>query len=433
MKIFLVLHQFSAGVLGGSERVVHALATEFRRMGHEAVVVAGSLERAEASRVDHEMVDGIPVLRLHRDDLYFESWWKAWSPGVSATFLRLLHEQRPDVVHVHHWLRTTTDFVRQARAFGAVTAVTLHDHFAVLGKSVRAFGEDRPLPPLAQGLVGPRERDEVFAFHRDDLADEILAANLRYAPSRAHADSLSVLAPRDLGEIAVSPPPHHSLPPRAVANRPSGRRLISWGALYEAKGIHVLLAALRIAKERGHSWELDLHGSPSNAEYSKELDAAASGLVVRRHGTFTPLDLARSVADFAVFPALSHESYGLVIDEAQALGWPMLVSDLPAYREHAAERSTLFFRPGDAKSLAALLCAPERLESLARPDPPRLNSAAAAAEHLLSDYLADRLEKGARVDAPAVDDARRIRLLWARAERRYWSALQQAEPPAPQE
>ena len=432
MKIIFVLHQFSATNTGGTELVVGQLAAALRARGHDMVIVAGSLERAACTRVDHEIVAGLPVLRLHRDDLHFENWWKAWSPGVSATFARLLAEHRPDVVHVHHWLRTTTDFARLAREAGAVAAITFHDHFAVLAGAVRAFGQDRPEPPAASGLIGALEAREAFAFHRDDLADEIAAAHLLYAPSRAHAESIRRLAVVDPGKIMASPPPQHS---RGFPRRPGaarGRRLAAFGSLYEAKGSHVLLDALRLAASRGYTWELELFGSAASPEYEARLDVASRGLPVRRHGAFSIEQVAAVAADYAVFPALTHESYGLVIDEAQALGLPMLLSDLPAYREHAPVGSCVFFSPGNAEQLAALLCAPELLGELPPPVPPTVVEPDALVTGLLADYSRARTEHVAP-RPPIVTQARRVAMLWARSERRFWSALQVPHPPAPTE
>ena len=116
MKILHVAHGFPPETLGGTERGVESLARAMQQKGHDVAVVAGSLQQAPTERVDREDYDGLPVLRMHRDDLYFESWFKCYAPGVSAAFEMLLAEQRADVVHVHHWIRLTSDLVRLAKA-----------------------------------------------------------------------------------------------------------------------------------------------------------------------------------------------------------------------------------------------------------------------------------------------------------------------------
>ena len=129
---------------------------------HEVVVACGSLRVAPSEVVDEEQHDGLRVLRLHRDDLYFESWWKSFSPDVSERFARLLADQRPDVVHVHHWIRLTSDLVRTARAAGCTTAVTLHDYYTSFASPVRRIGDDRPTPPESPSYLGRAEAVEAF-------------------------------------------------------------------------------------------------------------------------------------------------------------------------------------------------------------------------------------------------------------------------------
>ena len=79
--------------------------------------------------VEVQDVDGIPVHRLHRNDLYFDHHVKAWHPGVTRAFDELLARHRPALVHVHHWVRLSCDLIEAARARGIPCVVTIHDFF----------------------------------------------------------------------------------------------------------------------------------------------------------------------------------------------------------------------------------------------------------------------------------------------------------------
>ena len=61
---------------------------------------------------------------------------------------------------------------------------------------------------------------------------------------------------------------------------------------------------------------------------------------------------------------------------------------------------------------------------------PSLQGADDAAQFLLSTYNAALAQRG-QPFVPDVTDLDRVRLLFARAERRLWTALQQKNPPAP--
>ncbi|MEZ5964957.1 MAG: glycosyltransferase [Planctomycetota bacterium] len=432
MKVWHVLHGFPPETAGGTESVVEALARAMQGHGCDVTVVSGSLRVGDPAAVERSDLDGLPVLRLHRDDLYFESWFKAYAPAVSAAFRALLREHRPDVVHVHHWLRLSSDLVRIARAAGCITAVTCHDYFSALARPVRLVGEGAATPPPAPSYVGAAELAEAFAFHRDDFADELRAAHCRFAPSAAQRAGLAQLLPGDVGDFtSIGLPSTVAALRRLPESDPHGsrarrRRLCTWGTLYPEKGLESVLDALaRTPAALG--WSLDVYGEAHSPTFRDDLLARAAGLRVTWHGRFVPQDLERADVDYAVLPSLADESYGLVLDEALQLGLPVIASDVPAYRERAQGDASVFFPPGDATALAALLAAPARLEALQRPNAPAPLSPARAAADLLSRYRA----AAPSPFAPRVTDRERALYLFRRAERRLWSALQQGEAPAP--
>jgi glycogen(starch) synthase len=429
MKIFHVLHGFSPELTGGTERVVEALARAMIAQGHEVSVVCGSLEVANTDRVDELDHDGIRVLRLHRDDLYFESWFKTYHPGVSRTLLRLFQEERPDVVHVHHWLRLTSDIARLARSTGARVVVTAHDYFTVLARVVRRAGDDLIVVPDPAEWMSDLEAEEEFELHRRDFFDELSAADVRMAPSAAHAAGLLELAPGEFGEIVVSPPPLLSVPSRLVREPVrGGNLLVTWGSIYPDKGLEIVMDAMRAA---GGDWKLQILGVAHDPEYEAEIRNFSTGIDVTFSGAFDDSDLPKIEADYAVLPSICEESYGLVMDEAQALGLPVIASDLQAYREHCQESSCAFFEAGDTAELTMMLLDRDGLAKLDRPSAPDLRSTEAAADQVLGHYAA-----GTSPSAWSPDDALerdRARMLFRRAERRLHAVLDRGGTAPPDE
>lgn len=426
MNVWHVLHGFPPETSGGTESVVEALARAMQRQGCDVTVVAGSLRVGDPRCVASENLDGLPVLRMHRDDLYFESWFKTYAPAVSATFRDLVQLHRPDVVHVHHWLRLSSDLVRSARAAGCVAVASCHDYFSVLARPVRLVGETVLAPPPVPSYVGDAEAAEAFALHRRDFADELRAAHCRFAPSAAQVAGLRHLLPADVGDFTVVGLPSTAPALRRLPDGGRGRRLGTWGSIYPEKGVQTVLEALARTPD-ALGWSLDVFGEAHRAQFRAELQAKAQGLRVTWHGAFTPQDLERAAVDYAVLPSLADESYGLVLDEALQLGLPVLASDVPAYRERAPASAAVFYAPGDADALAALLAAPSRLEALARPQPPAREPADAAAAFFLTRYRA----ASAAPFVPSVHEHERAAHLFRRAERRLWTALQQERAPAP--
>ena len=429
MRIAHVLHLFPSEPAGGTERTVLALAKAMQTAGHEVVIVAGSLDVGPSHTTEEEVVQGLRVIRIRREDLWFESWEKAWSPAVGDAFAKVLDALRPDVVHVHHWIRMTTDLVRIARRrAGTVVACTLNDYWTQLATPTREIGVDVPAPPSRARWVNASEADEAFALHRADLLDEVRAAHLRFVPSLAHARGLAEMARADLGPLLAAPPPLLAVPPRrAPRSGPRGRTLLFFGSIYAEKGLDVAIGAL--ASVGG--WRLIVLGEIHDPVQRDRLHARCARLPIEFRGRFTAEQLAAVEADYALIPSTSHESYGLVVDEARCLGLPLIASDLPAYREHADPDATAFFAAGDPGSLAVLLLDEVRLATLREPRAHWVG-AQQAAEQLLVRYAeAVRGEHRPCGEAPLCNDARRAAVLFRRAERRLWSLLQDGEPKLP--
>ncbi len=446
MKICLVLHGFPPELQGGTESTVEALALAMQEAGHEVLLVCGSLQGGSPQTVQESVHRGLRVLRVPRDDLYYEHWYKAYHPGVAQSLRQIFQAEQPDVVHVQHWLRLTSNVGRLARMCGAKVVITMHDYFAPLARVVRRMGEDEVLPPEAPMGLPPFMNDaevaEAFAHHRADLQDELAAAHLLLAPSAAHAQGLQAMALADLGPITVAAPPllaPPTLPSAATqsaaasqpsaASQPRGQRLVTWGALYPDKGLESVLDAMRAV---WGEWSLDVWGEAADPKYLAELHRLARGIEVNFHGAFPSGQLQSLQGDYAILPSLCHESYGLVLDEALALGLPVIASDIPAYRERGPEASCAFYPAGDAASLTMLMLEEKRLADLQAPAPPKLQTAAQAAAELVQLYGDLKADAGAW-SGPSVDDEQRALHLFRRAERRFWSMLQAADPALPPE
>lgn len=130
MHVLMTVHGQPAELIGGTERHVETLASGLRRRRHQVTIVSGSLgfRTGEVAWQDERRADGVLIRRLLRGDIHFEEWNKTYEPTASRAFGQMLDELRPDVVHVHHWLRLTTDQVRQSWRRGIPSVVSIHDY-----------------------------------------------------------------------------------------------------------------------------------------------------------------------------------------------------------------------------------------------------------------------------------------------------------------
>ena len=138
--------------------------------------------------------------------------------------------------------------------------------------------------------------------------------------------------------------------PRPRAILPA--RLTAW------KGQKVMLEALGILKRAGLEIECLMVGDPQGRDaYRAELshDIRRLGLDGHVHlvGHCSDMPAALSLADFAVTPSTEPEAFGRTAAEAQAMGLPVIASDLGGARETVEDGVTGFLSPaGDGKALA---------------------------------------------------------------------------------
>ena len=92
MDVLHVIHQFPPESRGGSESYAFDVAQRQRARGLEVAVFTGTKHAASAVQLVEDEIEGLPLHRLHRDDLYFDHHVKMWHPEVEARFEQLLRE-----------------------------------------------------------------------------------------------------------------------------------------------------------------------------------------------------------------------------------------------------------------------------------------------------------------------------------------------------
>jgi glycosyltransferase involved in cell wall biosynthesis len=458
LKVALVAHGYPPELVGGTETALQSLARGLARRGVEVLVIAGSLEheagfRTSADRDAHPSGEGreIRVRRIHRADLYFDHWQKSGSVKAARAFREILAEERPELLHVHHWIRLSHDLVALAAELGIPACVTLHDLWTSCLVTFRVRPDSgeycevplAPSPCLAcAAQLPPRtpwvttEAQHVALFERKRaIARELELARAVIVPTRAHARELGRYLGLELEQLALRVVPHgrdlalrraDPLPPPAQ----HGKLVLgAWGHLHRLKGADRVVAALReLADPR--AVELHLAGGEPDAAYARAVRELARGLDVRFHGPYAAERLDEhpvSRVHAFVSGTRAHESWGLVLDEAVALGLPLVLPRSGAYAERLAEGAGALFydshEPGSlARVLARLIAEPGLLAELRRslPDPTRFcPSVEAALEPLLAIYR-DVLAHG---PPPAVKRDRAVERVRDAAEEAWDASL----------
>lgn len=397
-RIGLVVHGQPPELVGGTEGLVARLALDLHAAGHEVQIFSGSIEWRPKLELVADNSGPVPVLRVHRSDLFFERWDKLHEPRVERLYRDWLDDFRPELVHVHHWARLTTTLVATAAEHGVPAVLSLHDLFASCPRYHRvkadlSFCEQRPSPEACRNCAprwtfqGDAEIDAQATVFASEMRAEVSRAAALIAPTAGHGQRVLHWLALDRPVIAL-PPAGSSVPVPAI--RPLGERVASaadplrvgvFGHLHPLKGAGVVLDAQAALPDPSRV-ELHLWGEAPDADSEADIAARAGARKLVRHGAYTPADLAGAPIDVAVLPSLCAESYAFTLDEACSLGVPVLASNLGAHADRATARVALVPR-GDAAALAQQLQAladdpSRRARMAAAPAPAQLG----AAEHL---------------------------------------------------
>jgi glycosyltransferase involved in cell wall biosynthesis len=371
MDILHICHQFAPETRGGVEFYVKDLIGAQRAAGRDIEVLTGSHQLWPEIGIEQIEVGGVRVHRLHRDDLFFDLYSKAWHPGIEAMIEAFLRTHRPRVVHVHQWIRLAPNLVEVAQRCGIPAVVTLHDYYA---SCPRAFRQKRDGSPCFDPLGAttclrcvPRygyEPDAETAatiemFRAQSVAELTMAdAVLVTVSSTAALIAESLGLPRERFEIMSLGYERRfpGLPPLAPPAAGAPLRFSFWGGVAAHKGIRVLVDAVRalVAVPGLRPFVVHVLGGFETPQFEAELRRSGAGLPITFHGPFQTADLRAVAPAVGVFPSTCLETFGIVLDECFELGLPCIVSDLGALAARAGGGG-LVVRAGDAAALAAAM------------------------------------------------------------------------------
>jgi glycosyltransferase involved in cell wall biosynthesis len=364
MRVLHAVHGFAPEFRGGVEAYVEAVASAQRARGDDVVVLSGSDRGRAPARLPEDSVSGVPVYRLEGLAPHTERLRDR--PDGEALVDGLLRRLRPDVLHVHSWLRLVPNLAAVATSAGIPVVATLHD-VAQSCPRIHRLKADLSFcrVPESPGLCTPcvrRDPWETDTEVEDELAlrvhflereRSLLAAVL--VPSEAQRVLLEEVGAFPPGVLAVLPValPHLPVPEVTTARTTPGLDVGHWGNLLPAKGTHLLVAA---AASLPASLGIVVHlfGTAPDPEFESALRASAPPDRVVFHGPYVPSDLPRFPFDAAAFPSLAHESHSFTLDEAFSLGLPLVVSDAGALPERVGGRG-LVVGAGAVEGLADAL------------------------------------------------------------------------------
>lgn len=317
-----VLHVSRVGFVGGAERVMLTLTAGLGRHGFEPVIacpVGGTLEKAaEAGAV---AVDGVPLdrMRFSLDPRVLAAYPRAWRAG-SASLMRVARERGARLIHVHHPVGSLYAS-EAARRLKVPLILHLHD------------GPPASLP--YRMLLRRAARDAALVLCVSRAARSVLEtaggdlAKSRVVPNAV--DPVFLQGQVSPASDVTGPGPHIGI----------------FGVVEPRKGQDVFVeAAARLADRypQARFWIVGATPYDDKAAFVRRVEAAiaAKGLTGRvlltGHRDDVPA-LIRAMS-VVVSASVSHESFGMVLAEALALGTPVVTTAVGGTTEVVTDGAT---------------------------------------------------------------------------------------------
>jgi 1,2-diacylglycerol 3-alpha-glucosyltransferase len=322
MRILMLTNTYPP-VLSGVARSIVAFEDEYRRRGHEVVVIAPQGD-GETDAEPH--VVRVPAIQ-HFNGSDFPV--PVPSPGLVAS---TVDEFQPDVVHAHHPFFMGSTAVRMARSRRVPLVFT---HHTMWDQYTHYASTSSTESPTASRFIG------ALVAGYANLCDAVIA------PSQSVADLLrergvetrieiiptGVDVPRFMHGDGIKFRRDHNIPPDAFVIGYVGRLAPEKNLRFLAEAVARFLAA----EQRAHF--LVIGSGPSEEEIRGTLTAAGAADRLHLAGVCEGQGLIDGYHAFDVFAFASHtETQGMVLTEAMAAGKPVVALDGPGVRDVVQDR-----------------------------------------------------------------------------------------------
>nr|WP_238162018.1 glycosyltransferase family 4 protein [Kribbella antibiotica] len=296
------------------------------------------------------------IAAMGRKDRALLPFRSVWSFSAERDLTRLLHENRPDLVHVHNTFPLFSPSVlRAAHKLDLPVVATLHN-FRLMCANAVLQRDGGPCDSCVGKLPIAGVRHSCYRESRVQTLPLATSIGLHNTLHTWQRYVTTLIAPSEFvkeryvahgfeaDRIVVKP---HAVPHDGQVRTGPGDAVVFLGRLVEDKGFADLLRA----------WDSSLGklviigDGPLRAEAEERARQDLSIQVLGQQPWSACMEVLRT-ARAVVVPARSYETFGLVVVEAFAHGVPVVASRLGALAELVDDGETgVLAEPGDAESL----------------------------------------------------------------------------------
>ncbi len=361
-RIAIVSHSHPSVTKGGAEIAAYTLYKGLRAAGIDAIFIAAC---AEESRAKLALASENEYAVFVRGEM-FEHFFQLGAARVGEELEAILRARRVQLVNFHHFTNLGLGALRRIRALpGLKLAFTLHEFLAI------CYNHGQMVTPVGQRLCQRESSDACaacfpsmtrhdFIFRKKLFLETLRGFDVLISPSQFLAERFCAWG-LERQKFSVIENGLAELP--TCSSRHNAETRSAWtfgffGQINPFKGVDVIVdAAEKLHKSNVPNIKIRVHGNiigQSEQFVTRFKDACSSGLV-EYLGPYDNTNVARLMADcdYVLTPSRWWENSPVVIQEAFAVGCPVLCSGIGGMAEKVVDGvSGKHFRPGDGADLA---------------------------------------------------------------------------------
>lgn len=366
-KILICSNFYPPFFIGGAEIIAHEQACQLRNAGYEvAVFCAKHDDGYRRYSMVRETFDGLQLFRViqHWQDYQVEN--NFYKPEINKLFNAVIDEFKPDVIHFHNIIGLSAGIVEIAYRRKIKTVLTLHDHWGFCFKNTLLKGYDFVCQDFSKcdeclpELIDNKQRQLHIRMRNDYIALQLSKVDQLVSPSSylASAYIKAGFSPDKMTVVSNGVNVQRFSQITKKLPKPV-MRFTFIGYLGVHKGIHILMAAIKLLLQKGHLGNvctINIVGTGGMAgELEKFVTENHLSSVVKLWGKVKHFEIETvyQSTDVLINPSIWPENEPVTIMEAMASGIPILASALGGNLNLVVDGlNGCLFESGNAQMLA---------------------------------------------------------------------------------
>lgn len=384
MRILHLVHQYPPHFIGGTELYTETLAKYQALAGHSVSVFCPYPQIGGDGFPEMHLEQNVRVFRVPLEprsptQVFLNSFRQ---PQLNRALEWVLEEEKPDIVHIQHLMGLPFALVDKITAVKIPFLITLHDYWYICANAQLLTNTEQEIcdgpnsyftncagcafarAGWTKGIGLAPSIAPLFLFRNSRLGKILNQAQRLIAPTdfvyRTYSDlgaptnkMLTVRHGLELPQEIIN----RALAARANRSRERPLHIGYIGGINWQKGIHVLIEALnRLPPDEV---QLTVYGDLSSfPQYANQLRKSSthSGITLAGPVSHEQIWLALASFDLLVLPTLWYETSSLILDEAFAVGVPVIASRIGVMVEKIEEGTNgRLFPVGDVNALSEII------------------------------------------------------------------------------